>query len=444
MATRNIFLSSTFDDAVTPLYGWQMSDTVSHVSGQGVNGSKCIYFAPTHLMKPTLTQSADVIPGGVYRFKCQAKRGSDGDDYVREVNLEVSYKGAGGTWVTINKNFKKITTSYTEYEHVFTIPADITSENAWFHLRIYSPDRYNYLETWVDNVELIGDDNVGNEVGTYVRMPKAINFHTSTSTSSPIAYTIWRNALSKIVEKAQVGATTWYKFRRIEHGDGWCRAIDLGFENDSVPSPNTLYVGKINAVDVRVRPEMNTSGEPLGKYPNGSPIGYRLTSDPSWHETYWGFNPTKIGYSQSTYITTETKTTAQLLADIAKFWYDKNWDIDDFGMDGKWCQWWVNFCVTQAGLAGQNAWTTNKNCTGGWGAMSSTATNTASVGRVFYTRKDGDTASHTGIVVKIDWGRVYVVDANYEGSTSLSYRLFDPSALPSDTTFLGYVQVSGT
>ncbi len=207
---------------------------------------------------------------------------------------------------------------------------------------------------------------------------------------------------------------------------------------------DTIRTGYINAVDTAVRSSMSTSGTLLGRYPMNAPIGYRTTSNADWHQTYFGFKPNNVGYTMSNLITPTSITKARLLADIAEFWYSKGWGRADFGMTGDWCQWFVNWCVTQACLVPENSWVTDTNCTGGWGALGATAIQVPSLGYIFYTKSGSDTVSHTGIVVEeISSTKCMVVDGNYNGSSSLTRREMDLSNLATGVTLLGFVKPAG-
>lgn len=212
---------------------------------------------------------------------------------------------------------------------------------------------------------------------------------------------------------------------------------------------NRIYTGTINAVDTAVRSSMSTgsNGNLVGRYANGAPIGYRETSNSEWHQVYFGYKPNTVGYTKSNLITQTNLTISELLASIAQFWYDKNYTQGKFGMGStgeEWCQWFVNFCVTQAGLSPLNNWVTNTNCTGGWNALKNSKFTEPEKGAIFYTKRGTDTVSHTGIVVDVvSSTKCYVVDGNYNGSSNLTRRLFDTQNMASGTTFLGFVKPNG-
>ncbi len=205
-----------------------------------------------------------------------------------------------------------------------------------------------------------------------------------------------------------------------------------------------LRTGYVNAVETAVRASMSASGTLLGRYPLNAPIGYMTTSNADWHQTYYGFKPSNVGYTMSNLITSTAVTKARLLADIAEFWYGRGTSKADFGMVDDWCQWFVNWCVTQACLVPGNSWVTDTNCTGGWGALGATAIQTPSLGYIFYTKSGSDTVSHTGIVVEeISSTKCMVVDGNYDGSSSLTRREMDLNNLASGVTLLGFVKPVG-
>ena len=214
-------------------------------------------------------------------------------------------------------------------------------------------------------------------------------------------------------------------------------------------TPGVLTAGLINAVQTAVRstPSTSPSTNLIGRYPKNAPVGFREVSGLGWHQVYYGYSPTLLGYTMENLITRQSFSINTLLAKIAEFWYTLGYTQSQFGMGGpneQWCQWFVNWCVGQAGLGPDNPWVTNTNCTGGWNALKGSASSIPTEGSIFYTKKGTDTVSHTGIVVKrLSNTQCYVVEGNYNGSTSLNRRLFDVNNMPAGITFLGFVKPHG-
>lgn len=337
----------------------------------------------------------------------------------------------------------------TNYDLVVRVPhgATVTGTKSG----VWSQMSYGSYSGYMMSVYLDAQSSGGTWVTRWTNTPgETVNVRSGPSTSNGVVRTLSHGT------KVEVNApsSTWSQVRLFNTTAviGYMMTSFLVTSDPSggtTPS-STIYAGTINAVDTAVRSSMSTSSSAnnlLGRYEKGAPVGYRITADSNWHQVYFGYKPTSIGYTKANLITSSTLEMAALLGAIAQFWYDKQYTQSKFGMGGsqdQWCQWFVNFCVTQAGLSPSNAWTTNTNCTGGWNAMKSKKSTVPSVGSIFYTQKGNDTVSHTGIVVKyVSSTQCYVVEGNYNGSSNLNRRLFDTQNMPAGITFLGFVKPTG-
>lgn len=323
-----------------------------------------------------------------------------------------------------------------------------------------TPDGYfgkDTLNTFVSKVGSLagytgtgGSSSSGSWVTRWTNTPgETVNVRSGTSKNYKIVQTLSHGT------KVEVNApgSTWSEVRLYNSSTvlGYMMTSYLVTSDPSGGSSigSKIHTGTINAVETAVRSSMNANSSTnlVGRYANGAPIGYRETSNSDWHQVYFGYKPKIIGYTRSNLITQTNLTQASLLAAIAQFWYDENYTQSKFGMGSpgdEWCQWFVNFCVTQAGLSPSNSWTTNTNCTGGWNALKGRKLTVPEEGAIFYTKRGTDTVSHTGIVVeKVSNTQCYVVDGNYNGSSSLTRRLFDTQNMASGITFLGFVKPNG-
>lgn len=352
MAKRNMLLNSNFEYQGNPLYNWQMDQYVNLQNNGGIGDSNCIRFdyhpgGQAHL----LSQSMDLVPGEVYRMSAMAKRQGD-----MTLFLAVSYKNNANQWQQITSNAFNIPNggAYQEIYTSFVIPSNVKSENVWMYVIACNTPGQTTAKAYVDNVQLYGSDGLGGNVYGRTRDWSAV----CSSAGGAYLRSVWPNALVKILSYQIVGNERWVYFTRLEDGNGWIRATDIGL--DPVPPYQAVpWVEATNIANVRDTKNSSTA-QSLGKPSSGSLFQVR-GRDTTYTEITWG----KAGYPNgiTSYILNSELSDnppmadnfVERMCDVAKSFEGQEgavaWQYAAGSTTGEaWCQSFLNNMAISAGL----------------------------------------------------------------------------------------------
>lgn len=408
---RNLLQNSGFEH-IDPWYNWQKTNFVGLDNAGGVNGSRCVVFNydPNGMMK-TLSQSLDIIPGKTYQFRCVARRSAVQQYY----SIIIQYKNLSGQWISVGGSIP-VTTAMGAKNLNISIPAGVSDENVWVQIGVLNTPNSGDARTWMDNVELWGDDQIGNgAIDTYRRTIGWTTVRDGPSPYAPSKYSIWPNALMKIREKRQSGAKTMYRVARISHGEGWVVASDLGLE-DEFPV-GSYWIAKTNDAGIRVRKGPDDGAALFGRWRNDFPCTVTpASSSDVWFKTYWPSSPGEAAYIKRSAVNVlyDMEGVVNRARDLCDYYDGKPGsyfgDPDTAGLINDWCQSFVNWVHCMAGINTNNipARKSNSKDAYEWYEERNALHHLPELGdTVFYkwANRPDDKVSHSGFVTEVSRDR---------------------------------------
>jgi len=434
MAIKNNLLNSDFEHPTNPTYNWQLeAPYVTLQNSGGTDNSRCVKFAPDPAGGPrVLSQSMDLVPGATFQLKCRAF--FNGPNISLCLAMICSEANGQSNW-----QFSNIFSGsgWQDISYNFTVPSNTTSENVWVQVRATNtPGAPSSSYALVDDVQLIGENGVGSgAVNTYRRTVDWALIRTQPN--GQFFYSVWPNALVKIADKLpDYWGHTWYRVTRLHDAGGWCKASEIGLQNDT--PTGTLLSAVCNTFAVRIWNEEHQSSSPFKSPPTGRmPITLVDYGHSTIYKTFYGFEPLAEKYVMKSVVDIDAAnfTPGQRIAKIANFWIGTH--KSDLGMgsdpNSAWCMWFVNWMIAAAGLGQMNAtWITEKNAATAYQEMSRLGLIQSQpvVGSIFFNKDNSPNVDHCGLVVSdpfISGGKVCVtvIEGDYKKYQTVTTREFE-------------------